>query len=619
MPWKGDENASKGGAVFPMVITLVTDTFHINNNGITISAMRFAEGLAQRGHQIRVITCGDPSKSGIDQDTGFEMFYLPELKVPIATRLAHKQHTLFAKPVRHVLEKAIAGSDVVHIYQPWPLGSAAQRIAKRMNIPCMAAFHIQPENITYNIGLKWCPLAAHLAYLLLYLFFYRRFAHIHCPSKFIAAQLRSHGYKARLHTISNGVHPAFCPPDQPREHAFNPIKVLMIGRLSPEKRQDVLIRAVEKSRYADRIQLYFAGKGPWEQKLRRLGSRLPNPPVFGYYNREELIQLIHDCDLYVHASDVEIESISCIEAFACGLVPIISDSKRSAATQFALGPQNLFRAGSAESLAEKLDYWIEHPQQLRQAEEQYARFGQQYALKRSISKIEKVYTSMSVTRENKYHRGFLFRLFARLFRTGVASPLLLLWTRFVLGVRVYGRKNLRGLNRGALTVCNHVHLLDSALVALAVFPRKVVFPTIPENVESLWPGKLVRVLGGFAIPDNIVELKTFFDEMEFLLMKNYIVHFFPEGELKPYDTNLRDFKRGAFHLAAQARVPIVPMSITFEAPKGLLKLFRRKPVMRLHVGKPIYPIDSDWEIDSKLRMKTVREQMESFVNRSAAG
>jgi len=28
------------------------------------------------------------------------------------------------------------------------------------------------------------------------------------------------------------------------------------------------------------------------------------------------------------------------------------------------------------------------------------------------------------------------------------------------------------------------------------------------------------------------------------------VHFFPEGELKPYDTSLRDFKQGAFHLAA---------------------------------------------------------------------
>jgi len=63
--------------------------------------------------------------------------------------------------------------------------------------------------------------------------------------------------------------------------------------------------------------------------------------------------------------------------------------------------------------------------------------------------------------------------------------------------------------------------------------------------------------------------------MEFLLMKNCIVHFFPEGELRPYDTGLQNFKKGAFYLAAQAQVPIVPMLITFEPPKGLIKIIRK--------------------------------------------
>ena len=61
------------------------------------------------------------------------------------------------------------------------------------------------------------------------------------------------------------------------------------------------------------------------------------------------------------------------------------------------------------------------------------------------------------------------------------------------------------------------------------------------------------------------------------------------------------------------------MSITFEPQKGLTKIIRRKPVMRLYIGKPIDPIDTDLENDSKLRMKAVREQMESFVKHSAAG
>jgi hypothetical protein len=49
-----------------------------------------------------------------------------------------------------------------------------------------------------------------------------------------------------------------------------------------------------------------------------------------------------------------------------------------------------------------------------------------------------------------------------------------------------------------------------------------------------------------------------------------------------------------------------------------MKIIRKKPVMRLHVGRPIEPVDTDLEIDSKLRMKAVREQMDSIVGRFAA-
>ena len=76
------------GVVFKMVITLVTDTFNINNNGTTISATRFAESLSQRGHQIRVITCGDTS-SGKDADTGFECFICPSSSPDCKQATAH--------------------------------------------------------------------------------------------------------------------------------------------------------------------------------------------------------------------------------------------------------------------------------------------------------------------------------------------------------------------------------------------------------------------------------------------------------------------------------------------------------------------------------------------------
>jgi 1-acyl-sn-glycerol-3-phosphate acyltransferase len=598
-----------------VIVTLVIDTFNVNNNGTTISANRFADALVARGHTVRVVACGSPGGYDPGPD-GPEMCWVPELVVPVASRLAHRQNTLFGKPVRDVLTRAIQDADVVHIYQPWALGRAAERIARQFGVPAIAAFHIQPENITYNIGLGWFRPAAHLVYVLLRVLFYRRFADIHCPSTFIAAQLRRHGYRARLHVISNGVDGSFRPGRAERP-ADRPFRILMIGRFAPEKRQDVLIRAVRRSRYASRIELHFAGHGPAEKRLRRLGAKLPNPPRFGYYDQAGLIDLIRDCDLYVHASDVEIEGMSCLEALACGLVPVISDSRRSATGQFALEPRNLFRAGDPSSLAARIDEWIEDPAGLAAASETYARYGRLYSVDRSVKAIERVYERAGAAPEVPAgYASRLYRMLSTFFYYGVAVPLLFVWTRVVLGVRSEGKSRLpRG---GALTVCNHVHLLDSVLVALAMFPRRVVFTAAAFNLTNPWYGGLVRLLGGVAVPRTTAGLPMFFSELSLFLAEGRIVHFFPEGELVPYDTNLRDFKRGAFHLAAQARVPVVPLSIRFTPPRGFRRLIRRRPTMVIVVGEPIVPATTDPRSDRNIRMELARRSMHDLITRAAS-
>ena len=600
-----------------MIVTLVIDTFNVNNNGTTISANRFADALVARGHTVRVVAGGDPGAVGEPRPKGPEMYWVPELVVPIASRLAHRQSTLFAKPVRDVLTEAIQDADVVHIYQPWALGRAAERIARQFGVPAIAAFHIQPENITYNVGLGWFRPAAHFVYVLMRVLFYRRFADIHCPSTFIAAQLRQHGYRARLHVISNGVDGGFRPAFPDQRTPDRPFRVLMVGRFAPEKRQDVLIRSVRRSRHADRIELHFAGHGPDEKRLRRLGAKLPRPPKFGYYDQDELIELIRHCDLYVHASDVEIEGMSCLEAFSCGLVPVISDSKRSATSQFALEPRNLFRAGDPSSLASRIDEWVEDPAGLETAAETYARYGRLYSVDRSVKAIERVYERAGAAPEVPAgYASRLYRMLSTFFYYAVAVPLLFVWTRAVLGVRSEGKSRLpRG---GALTVCNHVHLLDSVLVALAMFPRRVVFTAAAFNLTNPWYGGLVRLLGGVAVPRTTAGLPLFFSELSLFLAEGRIVHFFPEGELVPYDTGLRDFKRGAFHLAAQARVPVVPLSIRFTPPRGLRRLIRRKPTMVIVVGEPIEPATIDPRSDRNIRMEMARRSMHDLIARAAS-
>ena len=93
-------------------------------------------------------------------------------------------------------------------------------------------------------------------------------------------------------------------------------------------------------------------------------------------------------DLYIHSADAEIEAISCIEAFACGIVPIIANSTKSATPQFALDERSLFEAGNSDDLAKKIDYWIENEIERKQMEIKYAEHAEDYRIEKSMKKIE---------------------------------------------------------------------------------------------------------------------------------------------------------------------------------------------------------------------------------------
>jgi glycosyltransferase involved in cell wall biosynthesis len=166
------------------------------------------------------------------------------------------------------------------------------------------------------------------------------------------------------------------------------ILIMMVGRLSAEKRQDVLINAVPLSKYADKIQLVFAGHGPKYDEYVALGKTLPHPPQFVYKNQDDLIALLSQADLYVHASDMESEAISCIEAFATGLVPVIANSEVSATPQFALDGRSLFRAGSPKDLARAIDYWLDHPKEREYMGKIYAKAAKKYSLSNSVRMFE---------------------------------------------------------------------------------------------------------------------------------------------------------------------------------------------------------------------------------------
>ena len=163
------------------------------------------------------------------------------------------------------------------------------------------------------------------------------------------------------------------------------------------------------------------------------------------------------------------------------------------------------------------------------------------------------------------------------------------------GVHVTGAEHLATLRGerpcGRITVSNHVHPLDCAMLATQARRRVVGFTVARANFESPVVGFLVRHLGSIPVPrkGDAADRARFDDQVAARIARGHAVHFFPEGDLAPYDTTLREFRPGAFTTAARLGVPVVPMVFT----PGRRRRWRRRPTFRLHILPPVPPDGAD--------------------------
>ncbi len=367
-----------------MKILFVSDQFFDANNGVTVSARRFAAILEKHGHEVRPLSVANP-------DQGY--YHLETYHLPVFDKLITKQGMKFAKwDDTQTIHDAVSWADFVHIYMPFELARKTVQQCKEQGKPYTMAFHVQPENISSSIHMGKVKPVNDFIYWLLKKWNFQYATHIHCPSKMIADQLKAHHYTAKLHVISNGIDPDFVYKKLPKTAELQPyFCILMVGRYSIEKRQNVLIEAINLSKYRDKIQLILAGQGPRKEHLEHLGQVLPVKPIMKFFTKPELLDIIAMSDLYVHASQAEIEAMSCMEAFAGGLVPIIANSKMSATPQFALCEESLFPVDNAKALAQRIDWWIEHEDYRKEMEYKYAELGKKYALEACVTQTEEMF------------------------------------------------------------------------------------------------------------------------------------------------------------------------------------------------------------------------------------
>ena len=154
--------------------------------------------------------------------------------------------------------------------------------------------------------------------------------------------------------------------------------------------------------------------------------------------------------------------------------------------------------------------------------------------------------------------------------------------------RIVGTENLKGL-KGAVIVCNHVHIFDSFFVRAATFGHRLYITVAEFNNMKGFLGALLRGAGCLPFSDCFSAMKRLSKTVGALLEKGNFVLFYPEKAMWPRYEKPRPYSEGAFHAAAQNKVPVVPTFILFKEPSSFRKKFSDKKVAEFHVLKPIYP------------------------------
>jgi 1-acyl-sn-glycerol-3-phosphate acyltransferase len=192
------------------------------------------------------------------------------------------------------------------------------------------------------------------------------------------------------------------------------------------------------------------------------------------------------------------------------------------------------------------------------------------------------------------------------------------FTRYKHRWRIYGL-------RRAVTVANHTTFLDPVKIAWLVLPR-LIFQTLLEGtVEFPFLGTFTRLLGGVPIPRGKTSYRKIFDGCGQAFKYRRYFHFYPEGECYLYNQHIREFKQGAFRLAAELDIPVVPLVTVFSEGPFRPRSFwgRSLPLETLVVLEPEYPSkyvrrDDNGEllVDSIREFaEAVRQKMQAEIDR----
>ncbi|MFO2462373.1 glycosyltransferase family 1 protein [Pseudomonas sp. 15FMM2] len=342
-------------------ITLITETFPPEINGVANTLGRLCDGLRARGHQVELIRPRQGSDQSRPNDDG--LMLCRGWPLPGYPGLQWGQSSMHKLLRRWKRQRP----DVLYIATEGPLGLSALRAARRLGISVVSGFHtnFQQYSSQYGLGMLSRLLTHYLRW------FHNRSTLTLVPSVSQRLELERRNFE-RLGMLARGVDSQLFHParhDKALRESWglgnDDIAVLYVGRLAPEKNLGLLKRCFNSlhATYPQRrLKLIIVGNGPQRGMLEK---ELPEAIFCGVQRGEELARHYASGDLFLFPSLTETFGNVVLEAMASGLGVVAYD--QAAATQHIRHGYNgvLAMPGDEDAFCDAANWLLEERENLR--------------------------------------------------------------------------------------------------------------------------------------------------------------------------------------------------------------------------------------------------------------
>jgi glycosyltransferase involved in cell wall biosynthesis len=299
-----------------------TDTLE-DVNGVATTIRKMTAAGAAAGKELVVVTSRSNqhiSDIPIKNFPPIGEFELPEYELqklsfpPILQMLDYVQREKFSEII---------------ISTPGPVGLTALLAAKMLNLQTSGIYHTDfPQYIriltedSFLESMAWGYMH----------WFYGQLDTVFVNSEEYRQSWIKHGFDpAKLKILPRGLdtelfHPARREPEFFEKFgAYNgEVRLLYVGRISREKDLDLLAAAYRRLRDEGLpVQLFVVGHGPYSEALAK---SLPEAIFTGYLTGNELAAAYASADIFVFPSTTDTFGNVILEAQACGLPVVVSDS-----------------------------------------------------------------------------------------------------------------------------------------------------------------------------------------------------------------------------------------------------------------------------------------------------